>query len=71
MVRLPPARESAPNVMAAAARASASGSSRRRVRNTSARVAAITSSAAPRSTKIECWTAVARPSVTTGTPVTT
>ena len=69
-MRFPPASDSAPNVSAAAASASASGNSRRRVRNTSASVAAITSSAAPSSTRIEFCTASASPSLTTGTPVT-
>jgi hypothetical protein len=70
MVRLAPASDTAPNVSAAAARASASGSSLSRVRNTSASVAAITRSAAPRRMKIESLTALASPSTTTGTPVT-
>ena len=70
MVRLPPASESAPNVIAAAASASPSGSSRRRERNTSASGPAIGSRAAPSRMKIERWIASATPSATTGTPVT-
>ena len=71
MVRSPPAIDSAPKVMAAAASASARGSSRSRTLKTSASVAAIRTSAAPRSTKIALRTASASPAATTGTPVTT
>ena len=70
-MRLPPASESAPKVTPDATRASASGSRRNRVRNTSARVAAITSSAAASSTKIALCTASDSAPVTTGTPLTT
>ena len=54
----------------AAASAIASGSSRRRLRNTISSVAAITSSAAISSPAIEPVIWLARSLITTGTPVT-
>ena len=59
-----------PYVMAAAASARPSGSSRIRVRNTSASVAAMIKRAAPSRMKIECCTVEASASTTTGMPVT-
>ena len=53
-----------------AASAIASGSSRRRLRNTNSSTAAITSSAAIRSFEIEPVISDARSLVTTGTPLT-
>ena len=50
-------------MIAAAARARARGRSRIRVRKTSASVAAMIRSAASSSTKIECWTLLARASL--------
>ena len=67
---MPPASDSAPNVIPAAASAIASGSSRSRLRNTISSVAAITSSAAISSPAIEPVICDARSLTTTGAPVT-
>ena len=69
IVSVAPSTASRPKVMPVAASATASGSRRKRLRNTSSRVAAITSSAAISRPAIEPVIWLARSLITTGTPV--
>ena len=69
IVRVAPSTASSPKVMPVAASATARGSSRKRLRKTSSRVAAITSSAAMSRPAMEPVIWPARSLITTGTPV--